>query len=247
MRVESSIPMHNGGWFHKLSGGQRPSVAVGRPVKTPPMTGPPSQYFEDLVTRWRREKAGELESYAATLGVGWKDLDDLDVCWAPEHQAFAFPMRNANGEIVGIRLRNDVHKWSVRGGHQGLFIPFAAVARLPITTVLIVEGPTDTAAGLALGFFTIGRPNNLVGNEMIVQVLSELPVKDVIVAYDNDEHIDSMGKLIRPGPFGAERLIKCLRQRVTRFVPGTKDLRSFLQSGGTRELLLSTIGSVIRN
>jgi hypothetical protein len=112
---------------------------------------------------------------------------------------------------------------------------------------MIVEGPTDTAAGLSLGFFTIGRPNNLVGNEMVVAVLKELQiVKDVIVVYDNDEHIDSMGKRIRPGPIGAERLIKCLKQRVTRFVPPTKDLRSFKQSGGTSQLIHSMLGNTVR-
>jgi hypothetical protein len=157
-------------------------------------------------------------------------------------------MYKADGTIVGIRLRNESRKWSVFGGHQGLFIPFAAIRRMPVSPVMIVEGPTDTAAGLALGFFTIGRPNNLVGNEIIVELLNELQVvRDVIVCYDNDEHIDSLGKRIRPGPMGAERLIKCLRQRVTRFVPPTKDLRSFKNSGGSRELLLSTLGNIMRN
>jgi hypothetical protein len=249
MRVESPRSMHNGGWFHALSDGagcfyhRSRSGPAEYKNKAVPVS---SAQLSSMITRWRREKAGELEPYAATLGVGRQDLDDLHVCWAPEYQAFAFPMCNADGEIVGIRLRNDVHKWSVRGGHQGLFIPFAAVGRFPLTTVMLVEGPTDTAAGLALGFFTIGKPNNLVGNEMVVAVLKQLPVKDVIVCYDNDEHIDSMGRLIRPGPFGAERLIRYLKCRVTRFVPPTKDLRSFLTSGGTRELLHSYTSTTIR-
>jgi hypothetical protein len=246
MRVESTRSMHNGGFWHPVAGSSwgRAMRPKAHEVGSTP-TRPPD--FEALIARWRREKAGELEPYAATLGVTRQDLDDLHVCWAPEYQAFAFPMSNAQGDIVGIRLRNDVHKWSVRGGHQGLFIPFAAVKRFPITTVMVVEGPTDCAAGLALGFFTIGRPNNLVGNEMVVEVLNELKPKDVIVAYDNDEHVDSMGKLVRPGPFGAERLIKCLKQRVTRFCPPTKDLRSFIQTGGTRELILAICSHTVKS
>lgn len=244
MRVESDRPMHNGGWFHR-----RGSSTLERPADCRKMTvqfRPHAPDFRKLIDGWRREKAGELESYAATLGVGRQDLNDLHVCWAKEYQAFAFPMCDQDGEIVGIRLRNDVHKWSVKGGHQGLFIPFAAVKRFPISTVMVVEGPTDCAAGLALGFFTIGRPNNMVGNDMVAAVLSELRPSDVIVCFDNDEHVDSMGKLIRPGPFGAERLIKTLKHRVTRFIPPTKDLRSFLQSGGTHDDIQSVLRTSVR-
>jgi hypothetical protein len=248
MRVESATSMRNGGWWHPAGGsswGRATSPKAREAGSTP--ARPPD--FRKLIDRWRREKAGELEPYAATLGVGKQDLDDLHVAYAPEYDAFAFPMYEPNGTIVGIRLRNSSgHKWSVKGGHQGLFIPFAAIRRVPtLSTVMIVEGPTDTAAGLALGFFTIGRPNNLVGNEMIAEVLKELQiVKEVIVCYDNDEHIDSMGKLIRPGPFGAERLIKYLKCRVVRFVPPTKDLRSFLQSGGNSQLIYSLLGNTVR-
>jgi hypothetical protein len=244
MRVASDRTMHNGGWFHRR--GSSTSERREDFPKTTVQLRTHAPDFAALIARWRREKAGELESYAATLGVGRQDLDDLHVCWAPEYQAFAFPMCNADGEVVGIRLRNDVHKWSVKGGHQGLFIPFAAVKRFPITTVLIVEGPTDCAAGLALGFFTIGRPNNLVGGEMVREVLAGLPAKEIIVCYDNDWHIDSLGKRIRPGALGAERLIKELRRPVVRFVPETKDLRSFLQAGGTHKLLLSVVQSTVR-
>ncbi len=242
MRVESPRPMHNGGWWHRSG-----HLTAVQPlaVKARPIAGPAPDFLT-LITRWRNEKAGELEPYAAQLGVGKQDLIDLHVCWAKEYQAFAFPMYNPNGDIVGIRLRNDFRKWSVKGGHQGLFIPYAAVKRFPVHTVMIVEGPTDTAAGLALGFFTIGRANNLVGNEMVIQVLNELHPRDAIVCYDNDEHIDSMGKRIRPGPMGAERLIRLLKCRVTRFVPPTKDLRSFLTSGGDSDLINSLVGNTIR-
>jgi hypothetical protein len=234
--------MHNGGYWHRSG-----HLTAVQPLagKARPAAGP-APNFSKLIANWREESAAELEPYAATLGVGRQDLHDLHVTYAPEYRAFAFPMYEPGGLIVGIRLRNEFHKWSVRGGHQGLFIPFAAVKRFPVDPLLIVEGPTDTAAGLALGFFTIGRPNNLVGNDMIVEVLNGLPVKQIIVCYDNDEHLDSMGKRIRPGPFGAERLIKCLRQRVTRFIPPTKDLRSFLNSNGSRELLLSITSNIVR-
>lgn len=248
MRMESSRSMRNGGYFHPVSGSSPASPGYISPRSVSPYhVQPQHRNFNELIARWKSEKAGELEPYAALLGVGLQDLIDLDVCWAKEYRAFAYPMHNPDGETVGIRIRNNFHKWSVKGSRQGLFIPFAAAKRFDTSKVMIVEGPTDCAAGLALGFFTIGRPNNLVGNEMIVELLRQLPVKEVIVAYDNDEHVDSMGKRIRPGPFGAERLIKSLRRPVTRFVPPTKDLRSFLTSGGSRALLLSLTACTIRS
>lgn len=240
MRIESPRSMHNGGWFH-LSG----SVGHRRYTVTDKSTAAlPAQDFAVLISRWQESGHEKLESYAALLGVSQQALDWLDVCWAPEYRAWAWPMHSPGGEIVGVRLRGDTMKWSVKGSHNGLFLSFKA--KLPMDTVLICEGASDCATGLTLGFFTIGRPSNLTGNEMIAEVLNQLPAKDVIVVFDNDEHVDSMGQRIRPGPFGAERLIKCLKHRVTRFVPPTKDLRSFIQSGGTRALIESIIATTVR-
>lgn len=246
MRIESDRSMRNGGWFHSFTGG---SSTIEQRAYNPPMavqlrSRPPD--FSKLIAKWQDQKAGELESLAATLGVEQWSLKDLNVCWAKEYDAFAFPMYDPGGNIVGIRLRNSQRKWAVVGSKQGLFLPFGAVNRWGAEVVLIVEGPTDTAAGLSLGFFTIGRANNLTGAEMVVATLEQLPVKEVVVCYDNDEHLDSTGKRIRPGPVGAERLIKSLKYPVTRFVPPTKDLRSYLTSGGTRKMLLSTIGNTVR-
>lgn len=236
--------MHNGGWLH----GARSSTAEPSLYKRQ-MTGssPAAPIdFQKLIDRWRTEKTGELEPYAATLGVQKEDLVDLNVCWAPEYRAFAFPMFAPDGQIVGIRLRNEQFKWSVKGSHPGLFIPFNAIGRVPLDLILVTEGPTDTAAGLTLGFFCIGRPTCRGCEAMVVEVLRQLPVKEVVICYDNDEHIDKRGKRIRPGPKGAEDLARQIPFRVTRIVPPTKDLREFLTIGGTRDLLLSLIKSTVR-
>jgi hypothetical protein len=81
---------------------------------------------------------------------------------------------------------------------------------------------------------------------MVVDVLRQLCIKEVVIVYDNDEHIDKRGRRIRPGPEGAERLARIIPFRCSRFVPPTKDLREFLTMGGTRELLLSVINSTVR-
>lgn len=246
MRVESNKPMKNGGWLH----GAR-SSRVEQPLYKRPMTGssPAAPIdFLKLITRWRKEKAGELEPLAATLGVRQQDLVDLHACWAPDHRAFAFPMFDAEGNITGIRLRNDRYKWSVEGSHPGLFIPFSAMNRVPLDMVLITEGPTDTASALTLGFFAIGRPTCRGCEQLVVDVLHQLTVKDVVVCYDNDEHFDKRGKLIQPGARGADSLCKMIPWpfRVSKFIPPTKDLRAFLAMGGTRELLLSVINGSVK-
>jgi hypothetical protein len=234
--------MHNGGYFHPSGHLNAVQPLASKPAR--PIVGP-TRNFSALIERWRREKAGELEPFAAILGVERQDLMDLHTCWANEYKAFAFPMYNPGGDVVGIRLRNDFHKWSVKGGHNGLFIPWGALKRLPLDVVMICEGPTDTAAGLALGIFSIGRPMCLGCEDMVSEVLKQIKPKTLIVCFDNDERVVN-GKRIRPGPIGAERLISHLRCRATRFVPPTKDLRSFLTGGGSRSLLLSIIGGTVR-
>jgi hypothetical protein len=245
MRVESSKPMRNGGWLH----GAGSSTAEQSPYKRQ-MTGsspaPPIVDFGKLIDRWRKEKAGELEPLAATLGVKQRDLVDLHACWAPDYHAFAFPMFNADGNVVGIRLRNEQFKWSVKGSHPGLFIPFNAINRVSMTQILITEGPTDTASALTLGFFAIGRPACRGCEQMVVDVLKQLRVTEIVIVYDNDEHLDKTGRRIRPGPRGAEELALKIPFRCSRFVPPTKDLREFLTLGGTRELLLSCVDTCIR-
>lgn len=208
----------------------------------------PAPDFTKLIARWRTEKAGELESLAATLGVGQQDLTDLHTCWAPEHRAFAFPMYGPDGFVVGIRLRGEQYKWSVKGSHPGLFIPYSAIRRVNLDFVLITEGPTDTAAGLRLGLFAIGRPSCRGCEETVVQVLQELGAKNVILVYDNDEHYDKRGVLVQPGVKGADSLRKTIPWpfKVSKFIPPTKDLREFLTIGGTKDLLLSMVRTAVR-
>lgn len=242
MRVESPRPLRNGGWLHLSAR----SSKVEQPLYKRQVAGstPAAPIdFRKLIDRWRREKAGELEAFAAMLGVKQEDLTDLHTCWSPDHRAFAFPMYDAEGNVAGIRLRNNQFKWSVKGSHPGLFIPYKAIHRVPLDRVLITEGPTDTAAALTLGFFAIGRPTCRGCEELIVAVLNDISARNVIIVQDNDEHYDKRGKLIRPGASGAESLCKRLRWpfRVKRFIPPTKDLRDFMSLGGTRELFLSAL------
>ena len=233
-----------GGWLHssgRLTAVQ-PLAVKARPIAEP------TRNFAALIARWRKEKAGELESFAATLGVQQQDLVDLHTAWAPEYRAFAFPMYDSEGFIVGIRLRGEQYKWSVKGSHPGLFVPYNAIRRMSLDFVLITEGPTDTAAGLTLGLFSIGRPACRGCEQLVVDVLKDLGAKNIVLVYDNDEHYDKRGVLVQPGVKGADTLRKMIPWpfKVSKFIPPTKDLREFLTMGGTKDLFLSMVRSAVR-
>lgn len=65
-----------------------------------------------------------IDNLAGQLGVTSESLREIGAVWSAEHKAWAFPMRNGNGEPIGIRLRNEAgRKWAVEGSHAGLIIP----------------------------------------------------------------------------------------------------------------------------
>jgi hypothetical protein len=148
------------------------------------------------------------------------------VGWSTEHFAYTFPMSNDHGEVVGIRLRrpNGI-KFSVRGGHEGLFLP----AGMPTTgSLLIAEGATDTAALLDLGFTSVGRPSCAGGVGVLVGFVRVRDYRELVIVADRDE----------PGRVGADMLASTLRvhHRSVRVImppPGVKDTRDWVRSGAT--------------
>jgi hypothetical protein len=127
------------------------------------------------------------------------------------------------GKTVGIRLRaEDGRKWSVRGGHEGIFVPNGSAR-----TAYVVEGPTDLAACLTLGLWGIGRPS-CRGSVAHTQVaINRLHIQRAILVSDNDG----------PGIEGAKALASELQIPVAAMLLPAKDLRQFLAYGGTRCLL----------
>lgn len=251
MRIESNHPLKCGGWLHRKEGdvtlNPRKTSRVSNGASKVQSSDAPD--FSKLIETWQSQRNGELEPYAATLGVSRQSLLDLGTCYAKEYRAFAFPMYSTSGEIVGVRLRSDTRKWAIKGSRSALFIAWNAI-RLGIKKILIVEGPTDCAAGLTLGFFTIGRPNCSGCVEMVVEAVRQLGVAESIIVADNDERWTEVKpgdwRYIRPGIYGAERLAEALPCRSVRVALPTKDLRAFIGRGGTRQLLESLVQSCIR-
>jgi hypothetical protein len=231
-REPSDWPRHGedgDAWLHILTDNPLPTPRR-RPVALP-VKAQPAIDFADMAAQWQGEVGDDrLQAFADKLGVTPDSLRVLGCGWTG--RGFAFPMFNAARNAVGIRLRDPRTgaKWSVRGGHEGVFLP---VGVEPQGRLLIVEGATDAAAALTLGSDVIGRPS-CTGATRITAELSH--GRDVVVMVDADA----------PGRRGAEALATALlptvrSMRVVEPPPGSKDLREWLQNGATAEQLQSLI------
>lgn len=213
--------MKNGGWLHKL----------GEPVARIEYHPPVKPAIKiDLYRTWRdwntQTDEADVSKYAGLLGVSALALDDLGASWAWPHGAWAFPMRDGAGNIIGIRLRADTgKKWAVTGSRQGLFLPLAWPESTQVA--LVTEGPTDTAAALSIGFQAIGRPSCIGCETMVAEICKRLAVRRVVIVADNDV----------PGRTGAQGLANFLKIPWKIIIPPTKDLREWVKSGATFNLV----------
>jgi hypothetical protein len=221
MRTESERRLGNGGWLHRLG-----RDLLGGPVKT--VAAPPKQYLSpsklgDTWARWADLTTDEqVAGLAGRLGVTAVALRALGACWAWPHEAWGFPMFDGDGQFAGMRLRSDEgEKWALRGSRPGIFIPDS----VPQGETLVVEGPTDAAAAVSIGFFAIGRPSCTGGAWEIAAFCRRRAVKRVTVVADNDG----------PGISGARMLCRELGVPARLVVLPTKDLREWVQHGATRE------------
>jgi len=149
-------------------------------------------------------------------------LRALGACWAWPHDAWAFPMFDGAEEFAGIRLRSvDGDKWALRGSRQGIFIPQVDVQG----ETLVVEGPSDAAAAVSLGFHVLGRPSCTGGAAEIAAYCRRRSIRRVSVLADNDG----------PGISGARALSGQVGVSVRMVVLPAKDLREWVRNGATRQ------------
>jgi len=241
MRVASARPARNGGWVHRLTG----LVGPPPPPYTPPRPRrePPPVDFELAWRRWRENTdPGRIAAHAAALGVTAGALADLGAAWAWLHRAWAFPMRDGQGRVAGIRLRaEDGRKWAVRGSRSGIFVPegLTGAGRL-----LIVEGPTDAAAARTLGFDVIGRPSCLGCIDTVTAWLAGRRFDEVVILADNDEPKPRPdGSTWCRGTAGALKLAEALKCPHRLAVPPCKDLREWVRLGAARADVEAVIAS----
>lgn len=217
------------GYLHILSGApSRPQPAIIRVATT--------QSHPDLAPAARRMQddlvVADAVAHAEQLGISPASLFALGMGYDTNHEAWSFPMRDAAGRIIGIRLRRESgFKWAVAGSRNGLFFS------QPLDhQVVVCEGPTDTAAMLDLGFCAVGRPFCMGGVPYLVTLLAR---KSVVIVSDNDG----------PGVDGAERLGDALLPVASSvkiiFPTRGKDAREWKRLGATSSEVRSVIASAV--
>lgn len=236
MRVKSGKPSNDGGFYHFYDD-----------KKPKPQYFTPPRKVKEIDAELMHEKfylsasVQMITEFGHSLGVFSDSMIQLMVGYSIYDHAWAFPMRDDQNKIIGIRLRNDKgEKWAVTGSRQGLFIPQIK----PQKVVYLSEGPTSTAALLTMGLYAIGRPSCNSGGELVRDTLKRLGIRRAVVVADNDS-IKSHGS--RPGIEGAKKLKKEIGVPSVIWMPSSplKDARDFLKAGGTKEMIESDISQKI--
>lgn len=236
-RTQNDRPTKNGdGWIFRLKASERPAPRQAVPPPPPRPQGPtPAERFASLPT-------GDIQvrlcrALMRELSLPAELLERHDVRWDQKAHAAAFPMRNAEGGITGIRYRalKTGVKWAYPGSHDGLFyIP----GFVPETEeVVVCEGPTDMIAACACGLHAVGRASCMTGYAALGHLrnfLRERKVRRVTIAADNDApKTRPDGSTWRPGWDGAVKLANDLGYacRIALPFPKHKDLRDWYARG----------------
>ena len=232
MRVQSDHPAKNGGWIHR--------VGALPPVPRRPELRPCDEALEPTIDAhgiwetYRMDPALTATGKAAVaLGLPPWTVWELGAGMDP-HGNLAFPMHNGRLEVVGIRLRSkEGKKWAVKGSRAGVFVPWRYRPHDWSNNghAVVVEGPTDASAVLALHLIPIGRPSCLGCEQTLLEAAHAMGATALTVVADNDG----------PGLMGARRLCATLtgsgiRHRLVT-AGGYKDFRKWWQAGLTRQMV----------
>jgi len=166
------------------------------------------------------------------LKVSPESLNELEVVWSPNHECWLFPERDGQRRICGLMKRYaDGTKRFMQGGKRGLYIPKSF--KIGSDSITVVEGGSDTAAGLTLGWNVIGRPSAGDGASHLASLLKKAK-GHIYILGDNDPKRDGTW----PGRRGAEKVANTLQKSLTTPVSITsipmefKDLRMWVQCKG---------------
>ena len=244
MRIPSTKPhtLSDGsvGWIHSMN---------GKPLPIPEKKEKQKKFINiefTLLTWARQAQHRSLNVLAHKLSVSTDSLAALGCVPAPYSNTWAFPMRDGNNTLVGIRLRHESgKKWAVEGSHQGLFIPQCEANK----DLVILEGPTDTAAALTIGLYCIGRPNCVGGVFDIKAAIKRLKIRRVTIVADCD--VDKVHKdtkvVTNPGISGASSLSQQLEIPSRIVTLPAKDMRDFVSKGGTAALFNAIASQLVWN
>ncbi len=211
------------------------SHQVDTPKQTIKSLGGESLSWEELSKKYESNiSPSSVLDLARDWAVSPESLRALGIGFA-EH-TYTFPMRNAEGEVVGIRTRQykDSHsKHCVTDSHMGLFIP-EGVTRANVQ--MICEGESDTAAGVTLGFAAIGRPGQSACQEEVVRFMRHKLSACPCVVADNSKDSENWAGMLAAAL--VEAGIPC---RLLRVRDPYEDLRDWLTKSLTTAQLVEAI------
>lgn len=219
-------------------GGTRRSRRRSRTITIRTPKQPTRDNLLDLALAARENARGRLGELARQLGISKNALEGLGV--GRGESAWSFPLLDAGGRVVGIRLRwPDGTKTAVRGGKNGLFIPTMLPTEFsPNDYLFVAEGESDSAAGLDLGLHVIGRAGCAQRPDLVIELIRDRDVQRVAIVADRDG----------PGRDGAHKLATdlalCCRD-VREIVPPAPfgDLREWVRGGASRDAVLALVES----
>lgn len=211
--------------------------AARRPIERRlviPSDDGPGDQFAEMADRWFREMVPAWRRRAADLlGLPAEALERLRAGWAEPHRATSWPMRDAAGRVIGVRLRcpETAKKWAVTGSRAGLFIP--AGLACDGRRLFVAEGPTDMAALVSIGGPAVGVPSAGGAADLLARFVRDRAPSDVVMVADPDG----------PGRGGAERLAEALLPivgvRMIEPPAGVKDCRAWVSAGASRADLMA--------
>lgn len=244
-RSPSNRQIGDAGFLHRLTNQFHPSLIpqFQKPVAID-ATGIARRYQDGMTEQ-------DYASVSERLGVTAESLAGLSIGKADQYLdgTYSFPMRDANDNIIGIRLRNaDGHKWAIYGSRSGLFYGSIEYGE----TIYVCEGPTDTAALMDMGLCGIGKPSCNGGNEILVEIVKKVRPPLVVVIADVDGKTgkcdfcdNQFCQHCKPGQHGAmvtAKAIHALGINVKIIEPiGSKDLREWRRNGLTKKVLYAII------
>lgn len=223
--------------FLGLSAGDHAPV-VNRPIErrlSIPEQSVTPERFRLMAEVWRRNmRPNYLQRAAYLLGLPVDPLERLGVGWVPEHRATSWPMRDDTGGVIGVRLRcpTTAKKWAVKSSRAGLFFPLELLQVERPERLTVCEGPTDTAAMLAVGLHAVGVPSAGGSIDLLLALCRRL----------RPEYLQVMADADGPGAAGAERIADALVivAPVAIVSPAFgKDSRDWVIRGASKEVILA--------
>lgn len=135
----------------------------------------------------------QCNKLANNLGVTPESLKQLSIGWSRTRNAYTFPVRGAQCEIVGIQTRQlNGQKRMIRGSRVGVFTDFPC-SELP-AVVYITEGVSDTASAKTIGLSAVGRFNAVSCAEILRILLANRMIH--IIADNSGPEIQGATQLV---------------------------------------------------